>query len=381
MNVLHVTPSFYPASYWGGAIFVDYELCNRLSAIPQIKLKVLATDTAGPALRERVRPTSFPVVHPNGYQVFFHRRVFLDSVAPGLLLHLRRLADWADVVHLTGVYSFPTLPTLLVCRLLGKPLVWSPHGALQRWRDTRKRVAKSAWEAACNALYCRERSVLHVTSTTEAAESSKRIRGSRIAVIPNGVDGPENLPIRHWCPKGNLRIGFLGRIDPIKGIENLIRAVALLDKPATLDVYGSGDNGYCSKLKDFTSSLNLASVVKFHGQLSPQERVFAFSRMDICVVPSYIENFCMVVAEALIHGVPVIVSKGAPWADVEKHACGLWEDNTPESLANAISRMRIMNLAEMGRRGRKWMQRDLCWDKVVNETIKVYEDLTMSRKQ
>jgi glycosyltransferase involved in cell wall biosynthesis len=98
----------------------------------------------------------------------------------------------------------------------------------------------------------------------------------------------------------------------------------------------------------------------------------AFNSADICVAPSHSENFCMVVAEALAHRVPVIASTGTPWQGLEEHGCGLWVDNTPASLAAAVQTLRARPMGEMGSRGRAWMIRDFSWDSVAREMRDLY---------
>jgi hypothetical protein len=146
VKVLHVTPAFYPATHWGGFTRSVPGLCDALAQKPAVDLKVLTTDSDGPETQQNISVKSFPKRFPAGYDVYYCRRIAGRSVSPGLLLRLWSLARWADVVHLTATYSFPTIPTLLVCRILRKPLVWSPRGALQRWPGTSRARAKSVWE-------------------------------------------------------------------------------------------------------------------------------------------------------------------------------------------------------------------------------------------
>jgi glycosyltransferase involved in cell wall biosynthesis len=86
----------------------------------------------------------------------------------------------------------------------------------------------------------------------------------------------------------------------------------------------------------------------------------------------------MVVAEALAHGVPVIASRGTPWAEVEKNQCGLWVDNTPGSLVQSIASIRAMALKEMGARGRDWMLSAFSWDARAIEMMGIYRSLVSS---
>ena len=93
------------------------------------------------------------------------------------------------------------------------------------------------------------------------------------------------------------------------------------------------------------------------------------------MVPSFTENFAIVVAEALAHAVPVIAGRGTPWQGVEQHDCGLWIDNSPESIAAAITRLRSAPRRDMGMRGREWMQRDFSWDTIGARMLAVYAGL------
>jgi glycosyltransferase involved in cell wall biosynthesis len=100
-----------------------------------------------------------------------------------------------------------------------------------------------------------------------------------------------------------------------------------------------------------------------------------FEETDVLVMPSNTENFGMVVAEALAHRVPVIVSRGTPWRRVEETGCGLWVSNDPHSLADAIVRMSRMPLGEMGERGRRWMMQEFAWPTVANRMVNAYRSL------
>jgi glycosyltransferase involved in cell wall biosynthesis len=378
MNVLHVSPAFYPATYWGGPIFSVFGLCNALAEIPGVQLRVLTSDTAGPRLSERVKVSGFPMRYPCGYDVFFTRRILRNEIAPGMLRWLWSMIHWADVVHLTGVYSFPTIPTLLACRLLKKPLVWSPRGAIQaaeEWKGAKKRKSKKVWEKICVAVMP-ERCILHVTSEKERKTSLERLPNAVASTIPNGTDIPESLPARRWRPDGVLRLVFLGRLDPQKGIENLLEALSLIgNHDVRLDIYGAGDSSYSKRLASLVNDLNLGDRVRFHGRVEAEEKTKVFLAADLCVVPSHVENFGMVVIEALAHGVPVIASKGTPWATLVSKQCGLWVENSPESLAQAVQSARGMNLCDMGIRGREWVCAEMSWKGIANDMLAVYRRL------
>lgn len=364
MKVLHVTPTFFPATFYGGPIESTYALCNALAARTDVQLKVLTTDAAGPNLADRVAVPSFPIQYPPGYDVYFTRRRFFDEFAPGLYAHLWPMIGWADVVHLTGTYSLPTIPTLVIAKIRGRPVLWSPRGALlasETWAGSSRQRTKLVWERVCR-LAMPKRTLLHVTSGAERAASLRRIPRADVVIIPNGTTIPEAAHSKQWRPSGVFRLMFLGRIAPVKGIENLIEGVARL-KPgsARLMLYGDGDASYVASLRAFAVEHRVADVVVFKGHANKPAKTQAFLDADLLVLPSFSENFGMVVAESLAHGVPVVVSKGVPWAGVEERGCGRWVGHSPAELSAAIESLRNCDLAAMGAAGRVWMQEDFDW--------------------
>jgi glycosyltransferase involved in cell wall biosynthesis len=64
-----------------------------------------------------------------------------------------------------------------------------------------------------------------------------------------------------------------------------------------------------------------------------------------------------------------------PWKEVEREGCGMWVDNDPASLADAIAEINSMPLAEMGERGRRWMAAEFSWEKCASEMIALYENM------
>jgi glycosyltransferase involved in cell wall biosynthesis len=92
-------------------------------------------------------------------------------------------------------------------------------------------------------------------------------------------------------------------------------------------------------------------------------------------VPSFKENFSLVVAESLSYGVPVVVGDGTPWKQVDQIGCGRCVRNSPDELAKAIEALGDAPLNEMGLRGRDWMQREFGWDTVGKNMAATYREL------
>jgi glycosyltransferase involved in cell wall biosynthesis len=370
MKVLHVTPSFYPATFWGGPIFSTKAICDGIAATPGFALRVLTTDAAGPAVAERVRRVPLP------YRVNYARRIAGHSIAPGLLARLPAAMIWADVVHLTGTYSFPTLPVLGLARAMGKPLVWSPRGALQAtqdWPDAPRIRIKHWFEKTAQQLRP-SGTVLHVTASMEATQSVARLTGIQTAIIPNCVTIPPDVS-RCFRPQGALRLMYLGRLHPKKGIDLLIAALPV---QATLDIYGTGEAAHEASLR---SAAQGNPRIRFHGDVQGHAKAQAFARADLFVLPSHSENFAITVAEALAHGVPVLTTTGTPWQRLDMIGAGTCIDLARDDLATAITRLAMDDLAAMGARGRDWMIRDFSPDAMVAAFATLYRALVTGEPQ
>jgi glycosyltransferase involved in cell wall biosynthesis len=373
VKILQIAPFFHPAHRFGGPIPVLYDLCAELVA-KGCTVKVLTTDTNGPGVSLEL-PSDREVETSRGFPVRYCHRVIGECISPALLSLLPQYVAWADVVHLSCVYSFPTIPALLVSALCAKPLVWSPMGALQRWSGSRRLLLKRQWEFVCR-IVAPHNLTIHVTSDAEADESRRVFPKARFAVVPHGVHIPGK---RQPNADGPLRLLFLGRLDPKKGLENLLDACSLMQRSWRggrssweLTIAGSGDPVYVEGLRARIERLGLAERVFMAGHVLGEGKRQLLAGADIVVVPSFTENFAMVVVESLANGVPVLASTGTPWARLVEKRCGLWVDNTPETLASAITEMSAMDLDEMGARGHQWMEEEFSWPAIANQMIDLY---------
>jgi glycosyltransferase involved in cell wall biosynthesis len=379
VKVAHVVPSFYPARAYGGPTESVYRLCRAVAG-PDCDVRVLTTNANG-----RGRTLDVPADVETRLQERLTVRYCVcrrgDSISPGLLRNLTAYIRWSDIVHLEAVYSLPTIPTLWIAGRLGKPVVWSPRGALARWSGARHPWLKNVYDRICR-MSRNGPLVLHCTSDQELEGSLRRFPGVDGAVIPNGVESVKNFS--RVPPEGKLRLLYLGRLDPIKGIENLLSACARLNKttvgPWELSVAGGGDAAYMAQLWRQVRQSGLDADVRLIGPVEGSEKESAFASADVVVVPSHLENFCIVAAEALVRGIPVIASRGTPWSGLEDKGCGLWVANDPESLARAIERMRNLPRQAMGEKGRAWMEAEFSWDRVGERMIRLYRRLLEGKR-
>ena len=143
-------------------------------------------------------------------------------------------------------------------------------------------------------------------------------------------------------------------------------------------VSGDFEKEYEAKVRARVKELGLEDSFIFTGALDDDEKWKSYARADLFVLPTYSENFGIVVAEALWAGVPVITTKGTPWRELEENKCGWWIDTGIEPLTKALSEVTALDVAtrrEMGERGRKLVEEKYTWDAVVKKMVTGYRGI------
>lgn len=374
MKVLHVVPSYFPNTFWGGPIFSTKAICDGLSTTPGVEVRILTTDSAGPSVAENMPAKDAPDL---GYQVRYTRRLAGHSIAPGLVARLPAAVAWADVVHVSATYSFPVLPAFLTARVLGKPVVWSPRGAIQatyEWKSSPNQRLKRGFERICNWALP-QNAALHVTSKAEAHLTKGAIPRAHPCEIRNAVALPETFR-QPREKKADIRLMFLSRVHPKKGVLDLIRAMEHLPAQFTLDIYGSGEQRHLQEA--VRAARPFKNRIRFHGHVSGAEKERAFAQADLFVLPTYSENFGIAIAEALAAAVPVLTTHAAPWSSMRAQRCGRSIAPGSTKLAAEIAAMTQEDLNTMGANGRAWMARDFGPEAMLTQFLDLYRSLLPS---
>lgn len=288
-----------------------------------------------------------------------------------------------DLYHANTLWTDCTHATCFYARKAGKPYILSPHGmlyptalAISRWK---KILMLKIWFNKD----IREATCLHATCQQEAEYCREFGYTGPIAVIPNAIVFPKGVDIKknlYNDQKGRRQIGFLGRLHPIKKVENIIYAIAMLSdelkNQLSFQIMGKYDDVYELWLKDEVKRLHLEDCVEFVGFVSGKEKYERLSKLSALMVPSTQENFGMIVPEALICGTPVYASLGTPWEELNDCDAGWWKDNEPETIVAVI--MDILSksdedLLAMGRNGRQLIEDKYEQHKVAGMMKKLYE--------
>lgn len=252
---------------------------------------------------------------------------------------------WADVVHLHQAWLWQNAFLANLARRQNKAAVLSPHGMLDDWSLKQKAAKKRIFLTLFQNFFRRDIDVFHCTADEERRQvcAALNLNTNRTSVVPLFVD-PQVLAERSnaFVPRSRHRILFLSRIHPKKGLEFLIDAVSQLTrlgKNVELQIAGPGESGYESRLRERIVRHNLTDRVHFLGMVHGQEKLDLMEQADVFVLPTFQENFGLVLIEAMCLGVPTITTKGTDiWRELQDAGAVISRQDAGE-IANAISKI------------------------------------------
>ena len=289
-----------------------------------------------------------------------------------------------DLVHIHGIWDRRLHKIAVLCRRAGVPYVIAPRGMLEPWSLRQKWLKKRIARFLYQDRDLRAAAALHATAESEAAQFVRLGLGVPCIISPNGVNLPQaEVEGRRSVLDGCRRALFVSRMHPKKGVLELVESWGRVRPNGWVCelVYtcnGEDELAYETKVKAKVAELGLAGEFVFTGELDDERKWNAYHRADLFVLPTYSENFGIVVAEALWAGIPVITTKGTPWSSLEGSSfsgrCGWWIDLPPvESLDKALrDGLSCQNLNQMGREGTRLVKEKFSWPAVCKAMVSGY---------
>jgi len=378
MNILQVTPFFTPAR--GGSVIVPYYLSKELTKRGH-EVTVITTDFEFD--KEYAKSIEEMGVKVIPFHCIANIKLFL--ISPSMKKWLKKEINKFDVIHMHNFRSYQSNIVHHYAKKYGIPYVLQPHGSLPRIIE--KQGLKKLYDWVWGDKILKDASKIIVVSKVEMEQCKEMgIDDSNITIIQNGLDIKrfKNLPRygqfreKHGIGKKHM-ILFLGRIHKIKGVDFLIKSFGCLVKEvedAVLVIAGP-DDGYRKECEKLVKDLNLRDSVKFVGYVD--NVVEAYQDADVLVYPAIYEIFGLVPFEAIMCGTPVIVTDDCGCGELVKEAgCGFlvkYGDvhDLKEKMKLLLQRPELGQ--QMVERGKKYILKNLAWDKVVRNVENIYSEV------
>jgi glycosyltransferase involved in cell wall biosynthesis len=370
MKILIITPNYYPRV--GGVEVVVKEVTERLAQRGHA-CTLLTLNSCAVQEEEELNG-----VHIKRFSSRISKHMF--ELSPEMLLYCvrnRRAFNTFDVVHIHNYHSLLSLQmTFLlkdVVRTKGR-VFFSPY--YHATGHTRRASLLLKILRPFGRWILRKADAFICISDYEASlvQRDFSVPRDRVWTIPIGVGSISRK--RKEKERGEpISLLYVGRVEEYKGIQHIVEAMAKLKEvhnvSSSLTIVGGGD--YANELRTSIKRLGLEGAVRWLARLPPATLDEEYANADMLLLLSKAESYGLVVAEALAHGTPCIVSKSSALVEfLQQPGCfGIDYPPNDEALAKLILEVHTSGVVE-GHLGRKVR----VWDEVADDYLRAYYSTT-----
>ena len=283
-----------------------------------------------------------------------------------------------ELIQIQSVWEMHYHKVILEARKQNIPYIVTPRGMLEPWSLSQKKWKKKlAWW-----LYQRndvqKSACVFTTAKMEAEHVSDLGITTCKAVIPNGIE-TDAYPCKSSVEGVKKQVLFLSRVHVKKGIELLFEAWKRLH-PDYVDwqllVIGNGEADYIHSLENKVESFGLKDCIKILPPVFGEAKIKVYQESALFCLPSFSENFGMVIAESMSCGTPVITTTNCPWIILNDTKTGwcidLSVDNIEHALREAMT-MSSVDLYAMGQKASKFIYENFDYRSVTLKILRLYE--------
>ena len=265
---------------------------------------------------ERTRVIQIDAGSPDAEKVSLRR--FLPEFRDGVLEFQRREGRSYDLVHSHYWLSGWVGQTLKTAWQVPHVIMFHTLGEVKNRHHLDEREPDYRIDGERLVAHGVDRVICASRGEKEMLGALYGVPASRVSVVPCGVDTDAFRPADRDRARRQLGLPakvpvvlFVGRIEPLKGIDVLLRAVSHLDgRFHVLVIGGDGkDLARRGELAMLARDLGLDGKVSFLDAVPHEDLPLYYNAADVCVVPSYYESFGLVAVEAMACGVPVVASR------------------------------------------------------------------------
>lgn len=286
--------------------------------------------------------------------------------------HLYDCVRWADVVHIHGIWTFPTTFASVAANLTRTPYLVNPHGMLDVWQLNQRRLVKSIYSLLIEKRNLRKATAVCFTHEEEMEEATVYATFSNAFILPNAVDTAlfENLPgrseLEELCSQtiGKTVIFFMARLHPKKGLDLLIKAIGEIsaDKREKLLLLIAGERcgEYYDEICTLVENMDLHKQVVFVGEVLGEQKAVFLGGADIFALTSHQEGDSIALKEAMASGLPLLMTRQCHYPEWESAGFAKVVDTNINQITSAINSLLSdsTNLNEMGRLATRYAQKN-----------------------
>ncbi len=283
-----------------------------------------------------------------------------------------------DIIHFHELWSFKPIIILFFANHLGIKHFYVGHGYLDKWSVNQKYFKKKLFIKLFLQYAFNSSSATFFSTLNEYNEAKKTIKVHDTFIIPNGVD-LDKFKKRSIRKKKLKKILFFGRIHKKKGLEILIEAVKMLPKKYfeefSFDITGPGEISNINNIKKLISKNKLQNKINLNPPIKRENKIEYLKKFDIFILPSFEEGDSIALKEALASYLPVLISEQCRMDIVEGYGAGLVTKTNPLSLYNSLTRLKNLDIVQMGEKARKLIEENYDNLNCSKRLFQIYNDI------
>ncbi|MGI4728329.1 MAG: XrtY-associated glycosyltransferase XYAG1 [Janthinobacterium lividum] len=381
MRIIQVSASYKPAVIYGGPTMSVSKLSEELYKYG-IKTEVITTLANG---KKELDFSAGEITIIEDVPVRFFKRITKDHThfSLSLIRHLLKIKKTAEptIVHIHAWWNLVSMFACLIAQVKNIPVVISPRGTLSNYSFSKKHSLFKTWIHFLAGKKLLSKCFFHVTSEAEKKEILQLFQPEKIQVIANFITLPSNLISKTNQQNPILKLLFMSRIDPKKGLEVLLKALVGINFPYHLTIAGTGEQEYINSLQKIVDKNSMQAFVSWIGFQDQNSKFQVLQNHDLLILPSYNENFGNVVVESLAVGTPVLISnKVGLAAYVAANNLGWIFENQPETLKDKLISINQhkQQLIEIRLRAPKKIKDDFAEENLIKQYIQFYHHILIN---
>lgn len=327
-------------------------------------------------------------LQPGNIPWMLDQKWFLDAAESGYRGHWAAMEDairtfHPELIHVHAIWKFSCHVATACARKHHIPYIIAPRGMLEPWSLEQKKWKKSLAMFLYQKNDLKMAAALHATAESEAEQFRRLGFAQPIIISPNGVNVPDSLPEPERNGNQKKRALFMSRIHYKKGLLELLEAWVQTAPPDwKLEIAGPDADGYQKVIEARVAELGLNNSVFFSGAHPDDRKWDVYRNASLFVLPSFSENFGIVIAEALYAGLPVITTTATPWRELGSRHCGWWTGTGTSACAEALKQafaLPVENLRKMGTNGHRLIEEKYMWPAIARTMRQEYLNLLQSQ--
>lgn len=290
-----------------------------------------------------------------------------------------------DIIHSHMLWTSQSRVIKRYNSIYKTPYVVTPHGMLDAWTiNSKKKIALKLFERrSLESAAC-----IHALNFNEYETIRRLGIKTPVAIIPNGISIENSHTLFKKKPKNKKTLLFLSRIDPKKGLEPLIKAMAEIrpkfENSYEMHIHGWGEENYIKSIQDLITKNNLIDSIKIKGPVFDKKKSQTYQNSDAFILPSYSEGFPMVILEAWSHSKPVLMTSACNIPEGFSCEAAIEIDLNKEILKDQLLdffKLTDTVLQVMGKNGKRLVEEKFTWHRVGQNLEAMYDWILSGSKK